>query len=122
MTPATIIYKPHATHHLRAMKDRRTTARIKLPIPVKIRRRGGRGHVADVTSVVDNVGAGGFYVRLMQQIEPGSNLFALIKFAAGSSEEKSATRIAVRGHVLRVEELPGGVYGVAIRICHYRFV
>ena len=75
-----------------------------------------------MTAVIDNVGAGGFYVRLMQRLEPGTRLAALIKFVNGAGEAKSAARLVVRGSVLRVDELPGGVYGVAVQIRRYKFV
>lgn len=82
----------------------------------------GGGHDADVTSVVDNLGAGGFYVRVPRRFEPGARLSALFRFTADSVETKYVARLAVRGCVLRVEELPGSVYGVAVSICQYKFV
>jgi|SRR5215213_1068436 len=121
MSPATIIYKPCAAPHLHVVRDRREMDRIRTPAAVVLRRVGAR-RGEDVTSVVDNLGAGGFYVRLMRRFEPGDRLIALVKFAPGSGEAKDAARVAVRGSVLRVEELSGGVYGVAVKICQYKFV
>ena len=101
--------------------DRRRTERIQTPVHIRIRRPGG-GHGSDVTTVVDNVGAGGFYVRLMRRYEPGAGLSALITFAADTGEAGRVARLVMRGRVLRVEELPGGAYGVAVMICRHRFV
>jgi len=121
MSPEITTFRPRVAHPLHAVKDRRGSARIRTPVPVRLRSVGG-GHGADVTSVVDNIGAGGFYVRVLRRLEPGARLAALIKFAADSGEAKRVARLAVRGCVLRVEELPGGVYGVAVKICQHKFV
>ena len=121
MSQAAIVNKPCAASHLHSVRDRREMPRIRTPALVRLRRVGA-GHGADVTSIIDNVGAGGFYVRLMQRPEPGTRLNALIKFVTGSGDTKGTARLAVRGSVLRVEELSGGVYGVAVSIRRYKFV
>ena len=102
--------------------DRRRTERILTPVSVRIRRRGG-GRESDVTTVVDNLGAGGFYVRLRLRVERGETLAALIRFSSPDSDESAgALRLAVRGRVLRVEELPGDVYGAAVGILAHKFI
>ena len=103
-----------------ATGNRRATGRIRTPAQVKMR-GVGRSRGADASSVTDNIGAGGFYVRLMRRHEPGERVAALITFAA-AGEERPAARLAVRGRVLRVDELPGGGYGIAVRVMRYRFV
>jgi len=103
------------------LADRRRTERIQTPIAVRIR-CAGEGHGADVTTIIDNIGAGGFYVRLMRRCEPGARLSALIRFGADTGEAQGAARLAVLGRVLRLEEMPGGAYGVAVKITHHRFV
>jgi len=121
MSSASIVNKPCAALHRHVVRDRREMPRIRTPALIRLRRVGS-GHGADVSSVIDNLGAGGFYVRLMQRPELGMRLYAFIKFVTGSGDEKGAARLAVRGSVLRVEELSGGVYGVAVEICQYKFV
>ena len=105
------------------LKERRETGRIQTPVLVRIRKVGA-GHGADIMSVIDNLGAGGFYVRLRQRVEPGERLAALIRFATehGETAGSSQARIAVRGRVLRVENLGAGAYGVAVRISRYKFL
>jgi len=106
-----------------ALEERRRTGRIQTPVPVRIR-KVGVGHGADVTTVIDNLSAGGFYLRLRRRVEPGERLSALIRFAAdrGETAGSAEARIAVRGHVLRVESLGAGAYGVAVRIDRYKFL
>ena len=115
--------RTRAADHREVFEDRRRTERIRTPVSVRIR-RPGRGHESDVTTVVDNLGAGGFYVRLRLRVERGETLSALIRFSSPDSGESGGAplRLAVRGRVLRVEELPGDVYGAAVRILAHRFV
>ena len=123
MSPSMTIQKPRVALSPKGLRERRETGRIRTPVLVRIRKVGA-GHGADVISVVDNLGAGGFYVRLRQRVEPGERLSALIRFAAerGEAAPSSQARIAVRGHVLRVENLGAGAYGVAVRISRYKFM
>ena len=121
MTPSMTIQQPRTAFTTEGPRERRGTGRIRTPVLVRIRKVGA-GHASDVTSVIDNLGAGGFYVRLMQRLEPGARLVGFIKFVNGCGEAKEAARVAVRGNVLRVDELPGGVYGVAVKIRQYKFV
>jgi hypothetical protein len=123
MSASTTTQKSRAAFSPYEMKERREKGRIQTPVLVMIRKVGA-GHGADVLSVVDNLSAGGFYVRLRQTVEPGERLSALIRFAAGRREkdESSEARVAVRGRVLRVENLGAGAYGVAVRISRYKFL
>ena len=123
MSPSTTSQRPRGASSPDVPEERRRTGRIQTPVPVRIRKVGA-GHGADVTSVIDNLGAGGFYVRLRQRVEPGERLSALIRFAAerGETDGSSEVRIAVRGRVLRVENLGAGAYGVAVKIGRYKFL
>lgn len=101
--------------------ERRETVRVLTPARVNIRGLdGNRG--TEVSTIVDNVSAGGFYVRLMEKVEAGSCLFAVINFPPGRRLQAGAISLAVRGRVQRVEELPGGTYGVAVRVLKHRFI
>jgi hypothetical protein len=123
MSASTTIPKSRAVFPSYGAKERRDKGRIQTPVLVVIRKVGA-GHGADITSVVDNLSAGGFYVRLRQTVEPGERVCALIRFAAARGEKhgSSEARIAVRGRVLRVENLGAGAYGVAVRISRYKFI
>ena len=101
--------------------ERRRLLRICPPAPVKIR-WAGVGPRSEVTTFIDNISAGGFCVRLMQVIQPGARVFALIEFPHAGAPAPAGTRLAVRGRVLRVEGLAGGVSGVAVSIENHRFI
>ena len=123
MSPSTTDQRLRVASSPNVPKERRRTGRIQTPVPVRIRKVGA-GHGADVTSVIDNLSAGGFYLRLRERVEPGERLSALIRFAAdrGEAAGSAGARIAVRGCVLRVENLGAGAYGVAVRIDRYKFL
>ena len=101
--------------------ERRVTTRIRTPALIKVR-VSGEGRHSELTTIIDNVSAGGFFVRLMRELVPGGRLFAVIKFAAGPGGGEVAAQLAVRGRVLRVEPLTAGVFGTAVRIENYRFL
>ena len=121
--PANTIQNTRAPFSPDRPEERRKRGRIRTPALVRIRKVGA-GHDEDVTSVIDNLSAGGFYLRLRQLVEPGERLSALIRFAAdrGETAGSAEARIAVRGQVLRVEDLGAGAYGVAVRIDRYKFL
>ena len=123
MSSSTTSQRLPAVFSLDVSKERRQTGRIQTPVPVRIRKVGA-GHGEDMTSVIDNLSAGGFYLRLRQSVEPGERLSALIRFAAdhGETDGSAEARIAVRGRVLRVDNLGAGAYGVAVRINRYKFL
>lgn len=103
--------------------ERRRTPRIQWPSWAKIRGANADG-IFEVQTVIDNISAGGFYVRLLSEVEVGARVFCVFGFTSypASIQAKEAPRLAVRGSVLRVEPLAGGVYGVAVRILNYRFL
>lgn len=101
--------------------ERRRSLRIRLPAAVKFRWHS-RGRRSEVATIIDNISAGGFSVRLMQGVIPGARVFALIEFPSTWGGEPAGSRLAVRGKVLRVECLPEGVFGVAVMIDSHRFI
>ena len=101
--------------------ERRRTSRICTPAALRLRWPGA-GRRAEVATIVDNISAGGFSVRLMLKPQPGARVFALIEFPPVGESGLEGARLAVRGSVVRVEGLPGGVSGVAVKIINHRFI
>jgi hypothetical protein len=73
-------------------------------------------------AVLDNFSSGGLYVRLARQAQHTVRLFGLIRFSVVSTVDGSAAYLALHGMAQRIEPRPGGVFGTAIRLVHYRFV
>jgi hypothetical protein len=104
-----------------ATPERRRTSRIRTPAALRLRWPGG-GRRAEVATIIDNISAGGFSVRLMLKPQPGERVFALVEFPPVVEGGLEGARLAVRGSVVRVEGLPGGASGVAVKIINHRFL
>ena len=99
--------------------ERRGKARIDLPFAVIVRGSDAKGIPFEVETVLENLSAGGLYMRLDRDVEPGAKLFCLICFST-SAQDRGATRIAARGVVLRAEPRPDGTSGVAVCFTYHR--
>ena len=104
------------------VEERRIKIRVAGPLPAKVRMRGRGGEVLKAESVAENISTGGFYLRLGQWVEPGTELFAVIQFSKGLRRAGRVAQVAARGVVLRAEPAPGGDYGVAVAIKRHRFL
>jgi hypothetical protein len=95
--------------------DRRIKPRISNPFAVVVRGVDVSGRAFQSETVLDNLSAGGLYVRLEREVSISSRLFIVIRFTA-------RLRVALSGVVLRKEPLGDGRSGVAVRIGRYRFL
>jgi hypothetical protein len=99
--------------------ERRSKLRLYGPFPAKVRGVDVNGKIFKVETVLDNISAGGLYLRLRQRLEPDAILFVVTRLSAS---EVRAPRVAVRGKVLRIEQKPDGECGVAVKITRHRFI
>jgi hypothetical protein len=95
--------------------DRRIQPRITNPFAVVVRGVDVSGAAFETAAVLENLSAGGLYLRLEREVPVRSRLFVVIRFAA-------QLRVAVSGVVLRRELLGEGRSGVAVRIGRHRFL
>jgi hypothetical protein len=102
--------------------DRRQQPRIYEQFPVKVEGVDASGAGFDDAVRLDNVSAGGLYLRLARPIERGAQLAMAIRFSNVELLASSAPRLAVRGVVLRVDPQPGGTFGLAVAFTHHRFL
>src|SRR6478752_6907295 len=103
--------------------ERRGKPRIEIPYPVLIFGADTHGAMFHMNAHLTNLGAGGLYVRLPQRIEPGAQLFALVRLATGPEDKAApAPRVATRGVVLRSEPMADGGCGVALAFKYHRFI
>ena len=100
--------------------ERRQHARLYAPFPVDIRGLTATGEAFHVLAVLDNLSAGGFYVRLQYRLVVGVRVFAVIELAAGQTP--TTLRVAVRGHVVRTALYPDGRCGVGVQFMRHRFL
>jgi hypothetical protein len=102
--------------------ERRNKLRIAGPFPAVVRGRNEKGESFETDAVLDNLSAGGLYVRLNPRLESGANLFVIIRFSMTPKDETASARLAVRGVVCRVERQEAGVWGTAVVFKNHRFL
>ena len=112
---------PEPTHNPSEQHEYRRHERIYEPFPAMIRSVDASGEAFQSHALLDNLSAGGFYVRLDHRVEPGTKLFAVVRIST-SPPEVPGPRVAMRGIVLRVEPQPDGTWGIAVRFTRYRFL
>ena len=104
--------------------ERRHTPRIAESFPVKVRAVDDSGHRFDAETVVDNISAGGVYLRLAEVLREGDELFMMVRMSLseGDSGIEIGARVAAKGTVRRVDTQPDGKLGLAISFKQHRFV
>ncbi len=102
--------------------ERRAKVRVRTPFPAMVRGVGTSGEAFESETHLNDLSAGGLHLSLEQSVTKGSELFVIIWLAASPNTEVATPRVAVRGSVVRVEEISGGTYRVAMTITHYKFL
>jgi hypothetical protein len=102
--------------------ERRSKPRIKGAFPTVVRGVDAGNETFQIETVIDNISAGGLYLRLRQRLEPGMTLFFLTSLSTPGCVNLTAPRLALHGLVLRTELTHGGACGVAVALSNYRFL
>ncbi len=101
--------------------DRRRNPRICVPFHATVRGVNNEGEKFAVETVLDSVCGDGLYMRMMPSVKKGTRLSIALRLYTGSSMTHDAPRVLVEGVVLRAENKPGGVCGVAVAFDRVRF-
>ena len=96
------------------MKERRSSARIDAPYPARLRGVDVNDQPFKEETVLQNVSAGGLYVRLKRMVHEGSQVSLAVRLSTAGSTDGAVLRLGARGTVLRVEPQRDGRYGVAV--------
>ena len=102
--------------------ERRSTPRLAASFPASVVGAGATGGVFEINTELDNISAGGLYLRLDRRVEPGATLLVVVHLCAVGRETRDTARVAIDGLVLRCESHPGGRCGLAIKITNHRFL
>ena len=104
--------------------ERRVTPRIFDPFPATVQGVDINGDFFRFNTVLDNISAGGVYLRLMPCVGRGAKLSIVFQLIPRreSLEGTETPSVAVQGNVLRVEPKHGGSCGVAVSITHHQFL
>jgi hypothetical protein len=102
--------------------ERRSKPRIKGSFPAVVHGVDAGNETFQIETTIDNLSAGGLYLRLRQRLEPGTTLFVVTSLSTHGRANASAPRLALHGVVVRAELTPGGKCGVAVALSNYRFL
>jgi hypothetical protein len=101
--------------------DRRSKPRIFIPFPIRVHGLNSAGEDFHLEAVLDNLSADGLYMRIMPRVDEGTKLSIEIALDPSSRLTEASVRILAVGTVLRSEEKPGGVCGIAVLFENIRF-
>lgn len=104
------------------LKDRRGKPRIYVPFPAKVQGTDASGREFEVDAALDNLNANGMYLRLMYKVKFASNLVVEFRLMSSVSNTMRGPRVKVNGNVIRIDEYPGDVYGVALSFSRPQFL
>lgn len=102
----------HPDGHIR--EERRHQPRRYQPLPIRVLAATADRDLVACGTWLDNLSAGGIYVRLPWPLVPGSPFIA--RLSAVAQPERFARRLAIGGEVLRVEPQLHSRYGIALVI------
>ena len=103
-------------------KERRRHFRLHAPFSLTVHGRDTNGEAFRIATVLEDISAGGLYVRLERRVETGARVFTVVHFAAEQAETVPGPRVAMRGVVVRTEPLPQDMWGVAVAFTRQRFL
>ena len=104
-----------------AIFERRGKQRITCAYPAIVHGCSIDGKKLEENATVLNLSVSGIYVKLNCYIQNGQELSVKIAFPTGSLE-LGTSKLAIKGVVVRGEPYSEGVFGVAIKLIHYRFL
>ena len=96
--------------------ERRAHPRLAAPVTALVRFRAVICGPVEEAAALEDIGRGGLRVRLCLRPEPGTKVFALLRFQTAGLIEGGGPLVAVSGRVLRVEPAPGGGFTTAVAI------
>jgi c-di-GMP-binding flagellar brake protein YcgR len=100
-------------------KERRKKPRISNPLRVAVSSVNVAGEAFTLETVLDNLSAGGMYVRLPQRVGIGTKVFSVIHLADARRPDEG--RVALSGVALR-SDLGFGSCGLAVAFKRHRFL
>jgi hypothetical protein len=101
--------------------DRRIKPRIECDYPAIIEGYDNEGGKYNDHGKLANLSASGLYMLTNRVVENGSKLSVTV-LLSNSYENNDAPRLATTGIVVRTEPKTSGLYGVAVKFNHYRFL
>ena len=103
-------------------KERRSHFRLYAPFSLTVCGKDANGEAFRIATVLENISAGGLYVRLERRVEVGARVFTVVHFTADQTDMVPGPHVAMRGVVVRTEPLLQDMWGVAVAFTRQRFL
>ena len=101
--------------------ERRQSQRIDESLLVQISGVDEDGQTFQSVTVLDNISAGGLFMRLARCLTLGMKLSVVVRFNANPCSDAPAVTLTATGEVLRAAMLPDGTCGVAVAFIEHSF-
>ena len=103
-------------------EESRSSARVSVPYIARLWSLGAAGRPWKEDTVLDNISAGGLYLRLKRHIQEGAHVHVAVRLSTAQAENIPGLRLAAHGVVLRTESQPGSTCGVAVEFSRRRIL
>lgn len=100
--------------------ERRRALRISTPFPIKVRGLSVAGELCQFNTTLDNLSAGGLYLRTTQDMREWKRIMIHIRLSLAADATRRVPVVTARGAVLRTDPQPDQHLGFAIAIRGYR--
>ncbi|HKZ02127.1 MAG TPA: PilZ domain-containing protein [Pyrinomonadaceae bacterium] len=101
--------------------ERRKKPRVCNPFSVVVRSVNAEGEAFTSETVVDNLSAGGMYVRIPELVSKGTRVFSVLQFPVAATGHPTGSRVALKGVALRSDE-GLRLCGLAVTFTRHRFL
>jgi hypothetical protein len=102
--------------------ERRQHVRLGDAFPAKVQGIDSDGRPFDLDVEVENVSAGGYYVRMPRCLKVKAVVSATIRFSSSAPQGARPQWLSTHGVVERAEPQPDGTCGVAVEFRHHVFL
>jgi len=93
--------------------ERRCFPRISQPVRTVVRGVDSAGESFEIETILDNLSAGGLYLRTSRKIAQGERLSFIVRLSVAGESKQKVPKIAASGKVVRIEPQTDGLYGLA---------
>ena len=102
--------------------ERRCFPRISEPVRTLVRGVDAGGEEFEIETLLDNLSAGGLYVRTSREVARGERLRFIVRLSLSGKSEQKVPQISASGKVVRVEPQPDGLYGLAAEFMDHQLL
>ena|SRR5437867_3056636 len=101
-------------------EERRFSPRVCMPYPARLWSRDHQGLAWKEDAFIENVSAGGLYLRLNRNIQKDAVVSVAMRLSTLPTKDLPVLRLGARGVVLRTEPQDDGTWGVALEFSRRR--